>query len=69
LDIDPIVVSTQIITTQTIVSRNITLTDITAVVTRGLSMVEIEATSYQEQVEMLGTIRTFTNEDEGFVKE
>ena len=66
--IDPIVVSAQIITSlQTIVSRNVTLTDNPAVVTIGAINGGNRSNIIPEQVEMLGTIRTFTNEDEAFV--
>jgi amidohydrolase len=68
MGIDPIVVSAQIITSlQTIVSRNIILTDNPAVVTIGAINGGNRSNIIPEQVEMLGTIRTFTNEDEAFV--
>jgi amidohydrolase len=66
--IDPIVVSAQIITSlQTIVSRGVTLTDNAAVVTIGAINGGNRSNIIPEQVEMLGTIRTFTDEDEAFV--
>jgi len=66
--IDPIVVSAQIITSlQTIVSRNVTLTDNAAVVTIGAINGGNRSNIIPEQVEMLGTIRTLTDEDEAFV--
>lgn len=66
--IDPIVVSAQIITSlQTIVSRNVTLTDNAAVVTIGAINGGNRSNIIPEQVEMLGTVRTLTNEDEAFV--
>lgn len=66
--IDPIVVSAQIITSlQTIVSRNVTLTDNAAVVTIGAINGGNRSNIIPEQVEMLGTIRTLTEEDEAFV--
>jgi amidohydrolase len=66
--IDPIVVSAQIITSlQTIVSRNVTLTDNAAVVTIGAINGGNRSNIIPEQVEMLGTIRTLTNEDEALV--
>lgn len=66
--IDPIVVSAQIITSlQTIVSRNVTLTDNAAVVTIGAINGGNRSNIIPEQVEMLGTIRTLTTEDEAFV--
>ena len=66
--IDPIVVSAQIITSlQTIASRNVALTDNAAVVTIGAINGGNRSNIIPEQVEMLGTIRTFTDEDEAFV--
>lgn len=66
--IDPIVVSAQIITSlQTIVSRNVALTNNAAVVTIGAINGGNRSNIIPEQVEMLGTVRTFTNEDEAFV--
>lgn len=66
--IDPIVVSAQIITSlQTIVSRNVTLTNNAAVVTIGAINGGNRSNVIPEQVEMLGTIRTLTNEDEAYV--
>ncbi len=66
--IDPIVVSAQIINNlQTIVSRNVNLTNNAAVVTIGAINGGNRSNIIPEQVEMLGTIRTFTNEDETFV--
>jgi len=68
LGIDPIAVSAQIITNlQTIVSRNVALTDNAAVVTIGAINGGNRSNIIPEQVEMLGTIRTFTNEDEALV--
>ncbi len=66
--IDPIVVSAQIINSlQTIVSRNVTLTDNAAVVTIGAIHGGNRSNIISEQVEMLGTIRTLTDEDEVLV--
>lgn len=66
--VDPIVVSAQIINSlQTIVSRNVVLTDNAAVVTIGAINGGNRSNIIPEQVEMLGTIRTFTNEDEALV--
>lgn len=68
LGIDPVVVSAQIITNlQTIVSRNVSLTDNAAVVTIGAINGGNRSNIIPEQVEMLGTIRTLTEEDEAFV--
>nr|WP_276390085.1 amidohydrolase [Eudoraea chungangensis] len=66
--IDPIAVSAQIITNlQTIVSRNVALTDNAAVVTIGAINGGNRSNIIPEQVEMLGTIRTLTDADEAFV--
>jgi amidohydrolase len=66
--IDPIVISAQIINNlQTIVSRNVNLTENAAAVTIGAINGGNRSNIIPEQVEMLGTIRTFTNEDEAFV--
>ena len=68
LSIDPIVVSAQIINNmQTIVSRNVRLTDNAAVVTIGAINGGNRFNIISEQVEMLGTVRTFTDEDEAYV--
>lgn len=66
--IDPIVLSAQIINNlQTIVSRNVTLTKNAAVVTIGAINGGNRSNIIPEQVEMLGTIRTFTDDDEALV--
>ncbi len=63
--IDPIVVSAQIINSlQTIVSRNMNLTENPTVVTVGAITGGNRHNIIPEQVEMLGTIRTFSDEDE-----
>ena len=66
--IDPIVVSAQIINSlQTIVSRNVNLTENPAVVTVGAITAGNRFNIISEQAEMLGTVRTFTDEDEKLV--
>ncbi|HWS59650.1 MAG TPA: amidohydrolase [Flavobacterium sp.] len=66
--IDPIVISAQIINNlQTIVSRNINLTENPSVVTVGAINGGNRFNIIPEQVEMLGTIRTFTDADEKLV--
>lgn len=61
--VDPIVVSAQIINSlQTIVSRNVDLTENAAVVTIGAINGGNRSNIIPEQVEMLGTIRTFSKE-------
>ncbi len=68
LGVDPVLVSAQIITNlQSIVSRNVALTDNAAVVTVGAINGGNRSNIIPEQVEMLGTIRTFSEEDEAFV--
>jgi amidohydrolase len=63
--IDPIVVSSQIITSlQSIVSRNLNVTENAAVVTIGSIHGGVRSNIIPEQVEMLGTLRALTNEDE-----
>lgn len=63
--IDPIVVSAQIINNlQTIVSRNLDITENAGVVTIGAINGGNRSNIIPEQVEMLGTIRALKNEDE-----
>ena len=63
--VDPIVISAQIINSlQTIVSRNINLTENPSVVTVGSINGGNRHNIIPEQVEMLGTVRTFTDADE-----
>jgi len=68
LSVDPIVVSSEIIgSLQTIVSRNVNLTENPAVVTIGAINGGNRFNIISEQVEMLGTIRTFSDADETMV--
>ncbi len=63
--IDPIVVSAQIINSlQTIVSRNLNITDNPGVVTIGMIQGGVRSNIIPEKVEMLGTVRNFTAADE-----
>ncbi|MGY4383672.1 amidohydrolase [Pedobacter sp. UYP24] len=63
--IDPIVISAQIVNNlQTIVSRNLNLTENPGVVTIGAINGGIRSNIIPEKVEMLGTIRNFSKEDE-----
>lgn len=63
--IDPIVVAAQIVTSlQTIVSRNLNLTENPGVVTIGMIQGGVRSNIIPEKVEMLGTIRNFTKQDE-----
>ena len=63
--VDPIVVSAQIINSlQTIVSRNLNITENVGVVTIGAINGGNRPNIIPEQVEMLGTVRAFTKEDE-----
>ncbi|HAQ17701.1 MAG TPA: amidohydrolase [Prolixibacteraceae bacterium] len=68
LSIDPIVVAAEIINSlQTIVSRNVDLTENPSVVSVGAIEGGNRSNIISEQVEMLGTVRTFTAEDETMV--
>ena len=70
LSIDPIVVSAQIINAlQTIVSRNVNLTENGAVITIGAINGGNRSNIIPEQVEMLGTVRTLSDEDEKLINE
>jgi amidohydrolase len=63
--VDPIVVSAQIINSlQTIVSRNLNLTENPGVVTIGAIHGGVRSNIIPEKVELLGTVRNFTKEDE-----
>lgn len=63
--IDPIVVSAQIINNlQTIVSRNLNVTENPGVVTIGSNHGGVRSNIIPEKVEMLGTVRNFTPQDE-----
>ena len=66
--VDPIVVAAQIVNSlQTIVSRNVNLTENPSVVTVGAINGGNRFNIIPEQVEMLGTVRTFTDGDEKLV--
>ncbi len=68
--VDPIVVSAQIINAlQTIVSRNLNLTENAGVVTIGTIHGGVRQNIIPEQVEMMGTIRNLSKEDEAMFKE
>ena len=68
LSVDPIVVSAEIINSlQTIVSRNMNLTENPVVVTIGAIDGGTRFNIIPEQVEMLGTVRTFSDDDETMV--
>lgn len=68
LSVDPIVVAAQIINNlQTIVSRNVNITENAAVVTIGSIHGGNRSNIISEQVEMIGTVRTFTYADETMV--
>lgn len=63
--IDPIVVSAQIINSlQTIVSRNLNITENAGVVTIGSIHAGVRSNIIPEQAEMLGTIRSLSADDE-----
>ncbi len=66
--VDPIVVAAQIINNlQTIVSRNVNITENPAVVTIGSIHGGNRSNIISEQVEMMGTVRTLSDADETFV--
>lgn len=66
--VDPIIVSAEIINNlQTIVSRNLHVTENAGVVTIGAINGGNRSNIIPEQVEMLGTIRAFTDEDEKMI--
>lgn len=66
--VDPIVVAAQIINSlQTIVSRNVNIAENPAVVTIGAIHAGNRSNIIPEQVEMLGTVRTFTDADEKMI--
>ena len=68
LSVDPIVVSAQIISSlQTVVSRNVNITENAAVVTIGAIHGGNRSNIISEQVEMLGTVRTLSQADETLV--
>jgi amidohydrolase len=68
--IDPIVVSAQIINNlQTIVSRNVNITENPAVVTIGAIHGGNRSNIISETVEMLGTVRTLSDSDEKMVNQ
>jgi amidohydrolase len=68
--VDPILVAAQIINNlQSIVSRNVNVTENAAVVTIGAIHGGNRSNIIPEQVEMLGTIRTLSNSDEALVFE
>ncbi len=65
---DPIVTSAQVVMgLQTIVSRNVTLTDNAAVVTVGALHSGIRQNIIPEEANMIGTIRTFSPQDQQLV--
>ena len=68
LSVDPIVTSAQIINSlQTIVSRNVDITKNPAVVSIGAIKGGVRSNIIPESVEMLATVRTFSNSDEALV--
>ncbi len=68
LSVDPIPVAAQIVTSlQTIVSRNLNVTENAAVVTVGSINGGNRGNIIPEQVEMMGTIRSLSNEDEAMM--
>jgi len=63
--VDPVVISAQIVNNlQTIVSRNLNVTENPGVVTIGAINGGVRSNIIPEKVEMLGTVRNFSKEDE-----
>lgn len=70
LGVDPIVASAQIVNAlQTVVSRQVDITDIPAVVTVGAINGGVRSNIIPEKVEMIGTIRTFSAEQRADILE
>ena len=68
MSVDPIVTSSQIVLgLQTIVSRNLKLIELPAVVTVGKITGGVRSNIIPEEVEMVGTIRTFSDSDRDMV--
>lgn len=68
LSVDPILTASQIVVSlQQIVSRNVNLTENPAVVTVGSINGGNRSNVIPNQVEMLGTVRTLSNEDEALI--
>ncbi len=68
--VDPIVVSAQIINAlQTIVSRNLNVTENAGVVTIGSIHGGVRSNIIPEEVKMMGTVRNLSKEDEAYFKE
>src|SRR6476620_5992861 len=65
LSVDPIVVAAQIINNlQTIISRNLNITENAGIITIGSILGGNRSNIIPEKVEMFGTIRSFCDEDE-----
>ncbi len=70
MGVDPIVTAAQIVNNlQTIISRNLKLIDNPAIVTVGAINGGNRSNIIPEKVEMLGTVRTFTTDDEKMIFE
>ncbi len=68
LSVDPILVASQIVTSlHTIVSRNVNITENPAIVTIGSIHGGNRGNIISEKVEMVGTVRTLSNDDEKLV--
>src|SRR5690606_19156720 len=68
LSVDPIVTASQVVMgLQTIVSRSVNITEIPAVVTVGSIHGGVRHNIIPEQVEMVGTIRTYSDEQQELV--
>lgn len=68
MSVDPIVTASRIVVgLQTIVSRNVNITEIPAIVTVGKFTGGVRSNIIPEEVEMVGTIRTFSDEQRELV--
>jgi amidohydrolase len=66
--VDPIVAASQVVMgLQTIVSRNVNITEIPAIITVGAIHGGVRHNIIPEQVEMIGTIRTYSDEQQELV--
>ncbi|UCC26935.1 MAG: amidohydrolase [Gemmatimonadales bacterium] len=68
MSVDPIVTSAQIVLgLQTIVARNLNITELPAIVTVGKFSAGVRSNIIPEEAELVGTIRTFSAEQRDFV--
>ena len=68
MSVDPVVTGSQIVLgLQTIVSRNLNITELPAIVTVGKFTAGVRSNIIPEEAELVGTIRTFSEEQRDFV--